>query len=91
MSPEIATNATPVRLGETFAGSATAETAVAATNTREPSRLRMPAFVPKDELFFWTRAWQEGEKESAAERGAGNLRTFDNPDDLFKWLLSDED
>jgi hypothetical protein len=90
MSPEIATNGAPVRLSETFAGSAAAKTALGATNTREPSRLRMPVFVPKDELFFWTRAWQEGEEESAAEREAGNLLTFENPRNFFNWLLSDE-
>jgi hypothetical protein len=91
MSHEIATNGTPVFLGETFAGSAAAEAVRGATNTREPANLRMPMFIPKDELFFWTGAWQEGEEESAAEREAGNLRTFDDPRDFFRWLLSDED
>jgi hypothetical protein len=51
----------------------------------------MPAFVAKDELFFWTWAWQEGERESAVEREAGNIRTFDDPKDLLRWLLSPED
>jgi hypothetical protein len=46
----------------------------------------MPVAVPYDELFFWTRAWQEGERESAAEREAGNLHTFDIPRDLVNWL-----
>ena len=50
-----------------------------------------PLFVPRDELFFWTRAWQAGEAESAAERAAGNLRTFDDPNDLLRWLLTPED
>jgi len=51
-----------------------------------PRPARMPVAVPYDELFFWTRAWQEGERESAAEREAGNLHTFDTPRDLVNWL-----
>ena len=91
MPPDIATNDAPVYVGATSAGFASAEAAEGATNRRVPQPLRMPLFVPKDELFFWTRSWQEGEAESAAEREAGNLRTFDDPRDLFTWLLSDEE
>jgi hypothetical protein len=63
----------------------------AATNTVTPHPTRLPLFVPRDDLFFWTSAWQEGERESAAEREAGNLRTFEDPKDLFRWLLSPGD
>lgn len=56
-----------------------------------PASPDVPLFVPRDELFYWTRAWQEGERESAAEREAGNLRYFEDPNELFRWLLSPED
>lgn len=51
----------------------------------------VPTFVPRDELFFWTRAWQDGECESAAEREAGNLRHFEHPNELLRWLLTPEE
>lgn len=89
MRPDVATNVSPVSLGVTSAGTARADTAEGATNRGESQPLRMPLFVPREELFFWTGPWQDGEEESAAEREAGNLRTFDDPRDLFTWLLSD--
>ncbi len=63
--------------------------AVGAANA--PLSQRVPTFVPRDELFFWTHAWQDGERESAAEREAGNLRHFEDPNDLLRWLLTPED
>ncbi len=54
-------------------------------------RLAAPIFIPRDEQFFWTREWQEGEKESAAEREAGQLRIFKDGKGLLEWLDADED
>jgi hypothetical protein len=80
MSPTpTATNAGPVPVRD------------AATNTIEPVSTRIPLFVARDELFFWTRAWQEGERDSAEAREAGEVVEFDSATDLLKWLLSDED
>jgi hypothetical protein len=61
----------------------------AASNSPRPEA--MPTMIPRDELFFWTRAWQEGERESAKERARGNVLTFDDPKDLLRWLLDPED
>lgn len=47
---------------------------------------RPPLFVPRDEIGFWTHAWQSGEAESAQERAAGRLRSFDTGTDLLDWL-----
>ncbi len=55
-----------------------------------PLSQRVPTFIPRDELFLWTYAWQDGERESAAEREAGNLRHFEDPNDLLRWLLTPE-
>jgi len=82
MSPApVATNVAPLDVFEKDA----------ATNTATPHPMRIPLFLPRDELFFWTHGWQEGERESAVEREAGNLRTFEDPKDLFRWLLSPDD
>jgi hypothetical protein len=52
---------------------------------------RPPFFVSRDELFFWTREWQRGERESAQAREAGELRVFDSVQDALSWLHSDDD
>jgi hypothetical protein len=52
---------------------------------------RPPLFVARDELFYWTRDWQAGERESAEQRAAGHLRAFDSGADLLEWLKSTED
>lgn len=50
----------------------------------------IPAFIPRDQLIFWTRAWREGEEESAAAREAGNTREFASGTEAVRWLLSDD-
>jgi hypothetical protein len=65
-----------------------------ATNTdRAHLPHTMPAFVSAEEAYFWTFAWQEGIREAMAEREAGNSRVFDSddPDDVVRWLLSDDE
>ena len=50
-----------------------------------------PFFIPRDELFFWTPAWQLGETESAQEREDGKSRRFASGDGLIEWLQADDD
>jgi hypothetical protein len=88
---QVATNTAAVRSSEVAESAETVAAADGATNTREPRPLYMPVFVSREELFFWTQAWQEGERESAAAREAGEVVEFDSATDLLKWLLSDED
>ncbi|HVP03379.1 MAG TPA: hypothetical protein VMT10_12485 [Solirubrobacteraceae bacterium] len=52
---------------------------------------RPPLFVRADEIGFWTQKWQRGEAESARERAAGRLRTFDTGEALLDWLDAPED
>ena len=61
-------------------------TAAPATGDQRP-----PLFVPRDEVLYWTREWQAGEAESAAEREAGNLRVFESGTDVLDWLRQPED
>lgn len=54
---------------------------------------RPPLFVARDEIFFWTAAWQAGERASAAERHAGKSILFDSddPEDIIRWLHADDE
>ena len=47
--------------------------------------------VPTDQLYLWSSAWQEQEREALAELEAGNGRQFSSAIDAAKWLLSDDD
>jgi len=57
----------------------------------EGNSKRPPLFVSADELFFWTTSWLTGEAEAAADRAAGNVRTFDSTRELLEWLAMDDD
>jgi hypothetical protein len=74
---------------ETAASSATigAGLAVVSGNLGGPD---LPASILADELFFWTRVWQEGEAESAAARAAGRVHEFTSGREAVRWLLSDD-
>jgi hypothetical protein len=64
----------------------------AALNT-PPDRLPhdVPAAIPASQLYYWTGAWQRGEREALDEIERGEGRYFDNPRDAIRWLLSSED
>jgi hypothetical protein len=55
------------------------------------SNMQPPFMVPREELFFWTRQWQAGERESAEERRRGNTRTFGSAAAFLAWLDSDDE
>ena len=55
---------------------------------------RVPLFIPREQSYYWSPEWQEGVRESIAEIEAGEYVVFDDPDDpndVVRWLLSDED
>jgi hypothetical protein len=68
----------------------TAFSALTGTIATDSVRLRAPGAIPKDQLFFWTRRWQEGEAESTAARERGDVREFSTGRDAVRWLLDDE-
>jgi hypothetical protein len=47
---------------------------------------RPPLFVPSDQLYYWSRAWQDGEKEALADLEAGRSRVFDDLNELARYL-----
>ncbi|MBF0497498.1 MAG: CopG family transcriptional regulator [Deltaproteobacteria bacterium] len=48
----------------------------------------MPKDVPEDQKWFWTKEWQEKEKEADRDIAAGRYKELDNVDDLIKELNS---
>lgn len=52
---------------------------------------RVPLFVPREQLYFWSVAWQVGEAEALQDIEAGRVRRFSSGADAADWLLSDED
>lgn len=55
------------------------------------SPYRVPFFIPRDQAYYWTREWQEGEAEADEELRRGEAWIFDNPEDALRWLNSPED
>ena len=45
--------------------------------------------VDKSQAYFWTKRWQEGEKEADEDIKAGRVRTFDSVEELIKDLEED--
>ena len=55
----------------------------------------MPDWIPQvapdtdrdpDQAWFWTPEWQAAEREAEADFAAGRSVTFDNVEDLIRWL-----
>ena len=42
--------------------------------------------VDKNQAYFWTKRWQEVEREADEDIKAGQVRTFDSVEDLIKDL-----
>ena len=42
--------------------------------------------VDKSQAYFWTKRWQEGEKEADEDIKAGRVKTFESVDELIKDL-----
>jgi hypothetical protein len=62
-----------------------------ASASGEGSGLRVPLFVPTRQLYYWTKEWQDGEREALADVEAGRTRQFVSGSDAASWLLRDED
>ena len=42
--------------------------------------------VDKSQSYFWTRRWQQGEREADEDIRAGRVKTFDSVDELIRDL-----
>ena len=52
----------------------------------EKAMLMPKRLVDKSQAYFWTRRWQEGEKEANEDIRAGRVKTFDSAEELIKDL-----
>lgn len=46
----------------------------------------LPFARGKNQAYFWTKRWQEGEREADEDIKAGRVKTFDSVDELIKDL-----
>lgn len=46
--------------------------------------------VPASQKWFWTKEWQEGEREAEEDIKSGHVKRFDHVDDLIAELESDD-
>lgn len=67
------------------------DTRASRTNVAAPARV--PLSMPADQRYFWLHPWQRGERESLADLESGQFRDFtgDDPTDVVRWLLSDDE
>ena len=42
--------------------------------------------VDKNQAYFWTKEWQEAEREASEDIKAGRVKTFDSAEELIKDL-----
>jgi transposase-like protein len=47
--------------------------------------------IPRSQLYYWTRTWQEGEAAALADLEAGRSRVFTDPRELARYLLRPTD
>ncbi len=52
----------------------------------EKAVLMPKKLVDKSQAYFWTKRWQEGEREADEDIKAGRVKTFDSVEDLIKDL-----
>lgn len=47
-----------------------------------------PAIIPDDQAWFWTKAWQQGEKEVDEALTTGDYQDFESVNELLQELQS---
>lgn len=50
-----------------------------------------PFLIPSDQLYYWTSAWQAGERESMEDVVAGDTVSFGDARSAIAWLFSSDD
>ena len=61
-------------------------TVVAFELTSEGVLMRPKVMVDAEDAWFWTRGWQEGEREASAQLAAGEGETYDSDEELLAAL-----
>jgi AbrB family looped-hinge helix DNA binding protein len=52
----------------------------------EKAVLMPKKLVDKNQAYFWTKEWQEAEREASEDIKAGRVKTFDSAEELIKDL-----
>lgn len=50
-----------------------------------------PLFVPRDQAYYWSTAWQRDESEALREIAEGDVRSFESGASAAQWLLADDE
>jgi hypothetical protein len=62
------------------------------TSVETLSSTPMPAIsVPRSQLYYWTRQWQEDEAAAVAELERGEGRRFKDSREAIRWLLTEDE
>jgi len=48
--------------------------------------IRVQKVIPRDEAWYWTERWQEGERQADADIAAGRTHRFDNVEEAIAFL-----
>lgn len=48
--------------------------------------LKPMKLIPAEQAWFWTKEWQEGEKEAEEDKAAGRIKSFDSVEGLLEDL-----
>lgn len=73
-----------------FAVNATTYGTEVAASSRTSSTSRPVIFVPRDQMYYHSRAWQREEKKAVAEIASGETVRFDSADAAIGWLLDQD-
>lgn len=67
--------------------------AVYAESARDRLPMYMPLFISREQAYYWSFEWQRDIRESMAALEAGDYEDFDSddPNDVVRWLLNEED
>jgi hypothetical protein len=64
-----------------------------ALSAPEPVGEDMPPVIPADQVYYWSSEWRRAIAQSHAALEAGDYVEFDSddPNDIVRWFLSDDD
>ncbi len=78
----------------TVAGSSEGRLRIRRTGTdfsRVEKQRVVPLIVPIGQAYYWTRAWQESERQAVRDLGEGNSMTFPDMDAAIAFLFSEDE
>ena len=58
-----------------------------ASNLRREAHRSMPISIPADQVYYWSRRWQESERKAREDLASGRSRVFSDPTDAVHHLL----